>query len=161
MLVLFRAVTYATLFIALVLVILPRRVLSASGVVAPERIGALQVIGLATLGLGAALAVWCILTFALLGKGTPAPFDPPRNLVTAGPYRWVRNPMYVGAGLALLGAALFFGSTALFAYALVFGIACHLFVRFYEEPTLRRMFGAAYEDYSRRVNRWLPRWSST
>ena len=65
---------------------------------------------------GGALALWCILAFALVGKGTPAPFDPPRRLVVAGPYRYVRNPMYIGAGLALTGAAMFYGSLRLLSY---------------------------------------------
>ena len=160
MLPLFRALVYGTLFVALLLVVLPGEVLRASGVAPPGRVGAPQIVGLTVLGLGAALAVWCVLTFAFVGRGTPAPFDPPRQLVTGGPYRFVRNPMYIGAGLALLGAAIYYGSIALLAYALAFTAATHLFVRFYEEPTLRRLFGAAYEEYCRTVHRWVPAWRS-
>jgi protein-S-isoprenylcysteine O-methyltransferase Ste14 len=155
--VLVRAVTYATLFVGLVLVFLPARLLSSSGVPTPASIGGAQAAGMVTAAIGAALALWCILTFALLGRGTPAPFDPPRRLVVRGPYGFVRNPMYVGAAMALAGAALFYGSVALAAYALGFLLVMHAFVRLYEEPTLRSTFGPDYERYCRDVRRWWPR----
>src|SRR5256885_2858729 len=110
MFVLMRAVTYAALFIGFLLVFLPGRVLEWSGVRRPAALGLTQVVGLAVVVLGVALALWCILTFVFVGRGTPAPFDPPRRLVVRGPYRYVRNPVYIGAGLALAGAALFYGS---------------------------------------------------
>jgi protein-S-isoprenylcysteine O-methyltransferase Ste14 len=75
-----------------------------------------------------------------INRGTPAPFDPPRRLVVLGPYRLIRNPMYVGAGLGLTGAALFYQSIPLLGYAGVFLTITHLFVVLYEEPTLRRTF---------------------
>lgn len=110
MIVLLRAVTYASLFIGVLLVFLPARVLELSGVTRPATIGPSQDVGGVLVLLGGSLALWCILTFVFVGRGTPAPFDPPRRLVTRGPYRVVRNPMYLGAGLTLLGAALFYGS---------------------------------------------------
>jgi protein-S-isoprenylcysteine O-methyltransferase Ste14 len=155
MFVLVRALTYAALFIGLVLVFVPARVLSWSGIVQPEIFGAPQIAGMLIGGAGIALALWCVLTFAFLGKGTPAPFDPPRRLVIRGPYRFVRNPMYIGAVLALAGAALFYQSWPLLGYTALFFLATHLFVVFYEEPTLRRLFGAEYEAYRQRVGRWL------
>lgn len=113
MFVLARAATYATLFIGLLLVLLPARILTWSGIVRPLTLGPIEIIAIA-LGLaGGVLALGCVLTFALVGKGTPAPFDPPRRLVRSGPYRYVRNPMYLGAGLALGGAALFYRSPRL------------------------------------------------
>ncbi|MGH7483206.1 MAG: methyltransferase family protein [Longimicrobiales bacterium] len=151
-----RALTYASLFVGFVLVFLPARVLEWSGIARPA-IGAPQIIGGAILVLGGSLALWCVVTFALAGRGTPAPFDPPRRLVTSGPYAHVRNPMYLGAALALAGAALFYGSVALLGYMLVFLIAAHVFVVNYEEPTLRRAFGDEYRAYCRRVRRWWPR----
>jgi protein-S-isoprenylcysteine O-methyltransferase Ste14 len=105
---------------------------------------------------GALLALWCVVTFVAIGKGTPAPFDPPRRLVVRGPYRFVRNPMYFGGALALAGAALFYQSLLLLAYASIFLFAACLFVLFYEEPTLRRIFGTDYVSYCRHVGRWLP-----
>ncbi len=156
MIVLIRALVYATLFIGLVLVFLPGQVLAWSGIVRPAAIGPPQVAGMIVGAAGAALALWCILTFAVVGKGTPAPFDPPRRLVIRGPYRFVRNPMYVGAGLALAGAALFYHSLAVLAYTALFFVITHLFVLFYEEPTLRRTFGGEYEAYRRHVPRWWP-----
>jgi len=158
--VLVRAVTYATLFIGLVLVFLPARLLSWSGVTNPPAIGVLQATGMLAAAIGAALALWCIFTFALLGKGTPAPFDPPRRLVVRGPYKFVRNPMYLGATTALAGAALFYQSAALAGYVAAFLLITHVFVMWYEEPTLRTTFGAEYDRYCRQVRRWWPRLSA-
>jgi protein-S-isoprenylcysteine O-methyltransferase Ste14 len=107
-------------------------------------------------GVGAAIALWCVFTFAAIGKGTPAPFDPPRRLVIDGPYRFVRNPMYIGASLGLAGVAIFYGSPSLSIYTGAFLLAAHLFVVFYEEPTLRKSFGADYEAYCQRIRRWVP-----
>ena len=152
-----RAATYATLFIGLLLVFLPGRVLSWSGVVRPATIGLVQIVGVAVGLAGAALALWCILAFAFVGKGTPAPFDPPRQLVVRGPYRYVRNPMYIGAATALGGAAIFYRSIALLCYLALFLVITHAFVVWYEEPTLARLFGSDYQAYRASVRRWLPR----
>ena len=155
--VLIRALTYATLFIGFLLVFLPARLLSWSGVARPPAIGFAQVAGMLVAAIGVAVALWCILTFAVVGKGTPAPFDPPRRLVIRGPYKFVRNPMYIGAAIALAGAALFYRSAALAGYLVAFLLVTHAFVMFYEEPTLRATFGAEYEGYCRLVRRWWPR----
>ena len=158
MFVLARATTYSALFIGLLLIFLPNRILSSTGIVPPTVIGAFQVTGM-LLGIGgAALAVACILTFVFVGRGTPAPFDPPRRLVVRGPYRLVRNPMYLGAGIALAGAALFYQSVPLLAYAGLFLLVTQLFVVLYEEPILRRTFDRDYEEYCRRAGRWWPKW---
>jgi protein-S-isoprenylcysteine O-methyltransferase Ste14 len=152
-----RAVTYAALFIGFVLIYLPDRLLSWSGIVRPATIEVPQVAGMIIGAAGAAVALWCIFTFAMIGRGAPAPFDPPRRLVIRGPYRFVRNPMYIGAGLALASAALFYESLPLLGYAGLFFLATHVFVMGYEEPTLRRTFGQEYEAYCRQVGRWWPR----
>lgn len=157
MFVLVRAVTYATLFIGVVLIYVPARLLSWSGIVRPVANEVQQVVGMLIGGAGAAVALWCIFTFASVGRGTPAPFDPPRRLVIQGPYRFVRNPMYIGAGLALAGAALFYESWLLLGYTGIFFLATHLFVVWYEEPALRRTFEQEYEAYCGRVKRWWPR----
>src|SRR5437660_11666808 len=107
MFVLVRAVTYAALFIGFVLVYLPGRFLSWSGIVAPATTGASQVAGMIMVTIGTAIALWCVFTFGLIGKGTPAPFDPPRNLVIRGPDRFERNPVYIGVGMNLAGAAVY------------------------------------------------------
>ena len=117
-----------------------------------------SLLGLPLIAAGAALyvatAFW---GFALRGKGTPAPIDPPKKLVVEGPYRVVRNPMYWAVACVMMGEALAFRSMALAELAIAFFAGTILFVLLYEEPTLRRKFGAEYEVYCRRVPRWLPR----
>ena len=113
--------------------------------------------GAALAVLGLAGLLWSGWHFATTGRGTPAPFDPPKVFVAVGLYCWVRNPMYVSVATALAGEALFFRSWLLVQYLAVCWLFFHLFVLLYEEPTLREKFGAPYEDYCRRVPRWLPR----
>jgi protein-S-isoprenylcysteine O-methyltransferase Ste14 len=151
-----RAGTYATLFVGLVLVYVPGLLLGSAST-RPAVFGVPQTVGMIITAAGSAIALWCIFTFAFVGHGTPAPFDPPRRLVIRGPYRFVRNPMYIGAILTLLGAALFYGSLSILIYAGVFFLATHLFVILYEEPTLRRTFESDYETYCSRVPRWWPK----
>lgn len=158
MFVLARALTYATLFVALVLVLLPARVLEWSATSAPAAFGAAQLTGLVIAIVGGGIALWCVLAFAMLGQGTPAPFDPPRRLVVRGPYKFVRNPMYLGAIVALTGAAVYYQSLPLLAFAAVFALITHLFVIWYEEPTLAQAFDGDYAAYRSRVHRWLPKW---
>jgi protein-S-isoprenylcysteine O-methyltransferase Ste14 len=155
--ILVRAATYSSLFIGLLLIYLPGQVLSSAGIDRPAVIGVWQVVGMLLGACGAAVTLACILTFVSVGRGTPAPFDPPRRLVVQGPYRFVRNPMYLGAGLALTGAALFYQSPRLFAYAGAFLAITHLFVVIYEEPTLQRSFDGEYEAYCKQVGRWWPK----
>ena len=156
MFVLVRAVTYAVLFIGLLLIYVPARLLAWSGIVRPAAIEVQQVAGMILGATGAAVVLWCIFIFVSIGRGTPAPFDPPRRLVIRGPYRFVRNPMYIGAGLALASAALFYESLSLLGYTGLFFLTTHLFVVWYEEPTLQETFGQEYEVYRRQVRRWWP-----
>jgi protein-S-isoprenylcysteine O-methyltransferase Ste14 len=109
------------------------------------------------LAAGAALAGWCIVVFAIRGNGTPAPFDPPRRFVACGPYRWVRNPMYLGGATLLAGFGFAQRSPAIVAFVPVWLLQFHVFVVAYEEPVLRATFGAEYDDYCRRTQRWIPR----
>jgi protein-S-isoprenylcysteine O-methyltransferase Ste14 len=113
--------------------------------------------GLLPLGSGAGAALWCMWDFATVGQGTPAPVDPPRTLVTRGLYRWVRNPMYLGVTLVLAGETIVFKSRSLLEYACGAALLVHLFVVFYEEPTLKKKFGPSYQAYLGSVPRWLPR----
>ncbi|HEV3220363.1 MAG TPA: isoprenylcysteine carboxylmethyltransferase family protein [Candidatus Acidoferrales bacterium] len=114
-------------------------------------------LGIACMVLGTAFALTCVGTFVVRGRGTPAPFDAPRKLVAVGIYRWVRNPMYVGGFLTLMGFALYEYSVSILLLAVAMWLAAHLFVCFYEEPTLRAKFDGSYEEYCRAVSRWLPR----
>ena len=114
--------------------------------------------------LGALLALagwfvllWCARDFAVRGRGTPGPYDPPRHLVTAGLYEYVRNPMYVGVLMAILGQAIWYHSRSVAIYAAVVAVMFHSWVVLYEEPKLRSLFGREYDDYCRRVSRWVPR----
>jgi len=113
--------------------------------------------GLALMAVGAAIVLTCGGLFVLRGQGTPAPFDAPRHLVAAGPYRYVRNPMYVGGFVVLMGFALFVQSISVLLFSLVWLLPAHAFVVCYEEPTLRSRFGAAYARYCETVPRWIPR----
>ncbi len=155
--VLARAATYSVLFIGFLLIFLPGQILSTTGVIQPAAIGVWQIAGALLAVSGATLALTCILTFAFVGRGTPAPFDPPRRLVVRGPYRLVRNPMYLSAGVALAGAGIFYQSISLLGYAALFLFITHLFVVWYEEPALRQTFDKDYEAYCRRVGRWWPK----
>ena len=94
--------------------------------------------------------------FTFRGRGTPLPTDPPKELVVTGFYRYVRNPIYVGVMLIFLGHFLWSGYWSLLLYALLSFIGVHFFIILYEEPTLKKKFGAAYEEYLRRVPRWIP-----
>jgi len=98
-----------------------------------------------------------LVRFVWEGHGTPAPVAPTRRLVVGGAFRYVRNPGYLGVLAMLFGQGLFFASPAVLLYASGVGIAFHVFVLLYEEPTLRRQFGAAYVAYCREVPRWIPR----
>ena len=106
---------------------------------------------------GAALYLWCVWNFASVGRGTPGLWDAPRRVVVAGPYRWVRNPIYIAALLVVLGEAWLFMSLPVLAYAGAMAVFFHLFVTGYEERKLSRRFGASYLEYRRRVPRWIPR----
>jgi protein-S-isoprenylcysteine O-methyltransferase Ste14 len=109
--------------------------------------------------LGFAVALRCVWDFGRTGHGTPAPMAPPTRLVVVGIYRYVRNPMYLGLALGWLSLWVVFGDASLPAITgvclAVLGVV--LFVRFYEEPHLRKTFGAEYEEYCKNVRRWVPR----
>src|SRR5262249_46455685 len=94
--------------------------------------------------------------FTFRGRGTPAPFDAPRVFVASGPYRFVRNPMYLGAAGVIAGAGLFLGSPAILLLAVGFLLLAHGFVMLYEEPALRARFGESYTRYPRSARRWIP-----
>ena len=105
---------------------------------------------------GALITAWCVGVFVTQGKGTPAPFDPPRKFVSRGPYRYMRNPMYVGALIVILGGGMILGSPSIIGLSIAFGLLAHVFVLLYEEPTLEKTFGDSYRAYCSAVNRWVP-----
>jgi protein-S-isoprenylcysteine O-methyltransferase Ste14 len=106
---------------------------------------------------GALIYTWCQWHFATYGRGTPAPVDAPKKLVIRGLYKYVRNPMYVGVLIAILGWAMLYQSLFLLAYAVLIWTCFELFIVFYEEPHLRKIFGAEYGEYCARVGRWVPK----
>src|SRR5262249_12832127 len=103
------------------------------------------------------LYAWCVWIFAAVGHGTPGLWDAPRRVVAAGPYRWVRNPIYLAALLIVGGQAWLFMSLPLLVYAGAMAVFFPLFVTGSEEPRLRPRFGAAYTEYRHPAPRWTPR----
>src|SRR5438093_2707116 len=142
-----KTLLFTTLVPGTVTVLVPYLLLSWDIQVFSFELGAIRFLGLPPILLGAVTYLWCAWDFTFTGRGTPAPFDPPKELVVRGLYRYVRNPMYVGVMNILLGEALLFASRTLLWYAAVVFVGCNLFVLLYEEPTLRRKFGADYERY--------------
>jgi protein-S-isoprenylcysteine O-methyltransferase Ste14 len=108
---------------------------------------------------GSAIYFWCVWDFAAFGRGTPMPLDAPKRLVIRGLYRYCRNPMYVGLITLILGWVLWFQTGLLLLYVALVALMFQLLTTLYEEPHLRRIFGADYEAYCARVGRWLPRWN--
>ena len=152
----FRALVYMTGFL-LFWGWLALQVRSLARDVVPELPPAARVAGAVLMVLGGSLALWCVALFVVAGRGTPAPFDPPRALVPLGPYRWVRNPMYLGGLLLLVGFGGWRTSLAMILLAVPIAALVHLFVVLYEERTLERRFGLQYVAYRALVNRWLPK----
>ena len=148
-----RALIVAPLFVSLWMYFVPRWIAGAQAFNNPRPLGWIVV------AIGAAIGLPCVWEFAWRGLGTPAPFDPPRKLVISGPYRFVRNPMYFGMGLVLIGEAIVFPNITLLMLGLTAALFLFVtaFVIVYEEPTLRRTFGTDYEAYCRAVRRWIPR----
>ena len=118
---------------------------------------ALRLIGAGLGAVGWAFLLWCARDFAVRGRGTPAPYDPPVALVTNGLYRFVRNPMYVAIVGSLLGQAIWYRSRGVAGYALFMAFVFHVRVVLVEEPRLTQLFGDAFDVYRSGVPRWLPR----
>ena len=118
---------------------------------------ALRVLGVLIVAAGTLVVLDSFRRFAMEGLGTPAPVLPPSRLVVKGFYRYVRNPMYIAVVSIILGQALFFGNRSLLFYGLGAWLVTHLFVLLYEEPALRKTFGAQYKAFCAHVPRWIPR----
>ncbi len=115
----------------------------------------LQVLGVFFVFLGVVLFFYCFALFVFWGKGTPAPIEPPSELVIRSIYRYTRNPMYLGYFGIVLGEFFFFGNLLLFFYFLFIVLFVNLYLLFIEEPKLRKRFGSEYEDYIKKVPRWI------
>lgn len=114
-------------------------------------------LGALLLAAGAAVLLDAFARFVMEGVGTPAPFAPTGRLVVGGLYRYVRNPMYLAVTSTIVGQTLLLGQYRLLAYAALFLVVTMAFVSLYEEPTLRRQFGAQYDAYRTAVPGWWPR----
>jgi protein-S-isoprenylcysteine O-methyltransferase Ste14 len=137
-----------------VAVLIPHWLMGGYPPVAP---GPLEWLGVLITLVGAVIYFRCAWEFAVRGLGTPAPIAPTKFLVTTALHRYVRNPMYIGVALAIAGQGALFRRLHLVEYAAVMLLIAHVFVILYEEPTLRRQFGESYEEYRRRVPRWIPK----
>jgi len=113
-------------------------------------------LGVLSMLIGGICVLLCMGTFVVWGRGTPAPFDAPRRFVSVGPYKYVRNPMYIGAWMLLFGFGLYLRSFSILLLSVASLVLAHLFVILYEEPHLRDRFGASYEEYRNSVPRWTP-----
>lgn len=153
---LLRTVIFTVLIPGTVTVAVPYVVLHSDVDCALGIAPALCLFGLLPLSAGTVVYLWCAWDFARSGKGTPAPYDPPQLLVTRGLYRFIRNPIYVGIGLVIVGEALLFDSIPLLGYAVLLLSLFHLRVVRYEEPRLRARFGTEYQQYCLAVPRWIP-----
>ncbi len=123
--------------------------------VLPGRFGA--GIGVVLLVLGSMLCGWCVLRFRR-AKGTPVPFNPPTELVVAGPYVWMRNPMVTGVFTGLFGIGLILHSAStVFIWTPLYILAHVIELKKVEEPELELRFGAAYTEYRRTVPMFIPR----
>jgi protein-S-isoprenylcysteine O-methyltransferase Ste14 len=135
---------------------IPRDVLGIWGQTSPTAWSIRHHAAVVPLALGLRVYLRCLWEFAARGRGIPAPVDHPKQLVVTGLYQYVRNPMYVGVMLFLLGEALFFGSPRFLLYAIAWLAFVHVNVLLYEEPNLMRKFGGSYERYMLAVRRWIP-----
>jgi protein-S-isoprenylcysteine O-methyltransferase Ste14 len=138
-------------------VLVPYLLLTSRVQLVAVKLSSFRYVGIVPILLGACFYLWCAWDFTFVGKGTPAPFDPPKKIVVTGLYRFVRNPIYVAVILVVVGEAILFESIVLLIYALILFLGFDLWVRYYEEPSLRRRFGESYEGYCRKASRWIPR----
>ncbi|MEA2465533.1 MAG: hypothetical protein QOJ98_3280 [Acidobacteriota bacterium] len=150
---LLRSVFFSAIFVSIWTWFLPRGF--ARGPLEPRW----SVAAVALMVLGGAIMLRCVWDFGWNGEGTPMPLDPPRRFVVRALYRYVRNPMYIGMGVFLIGEALLLPAItrAMLGMLAVLIVTVHAFVLLHEEPALRARFGGDYLDYCRNVRRWLPR----
>src|SRR5215211_551380 len=151
MLLVVRNVVFTVFVPGTVAVVVPLLIGSASGSTTEPN----SYLGWLVIAGGVALYAWCLWNFVTVGRGTPGPWDPTERVIAAGPYLWVRNPMYIAVLAVILGEAWLLMSLALVVYAIVVAAVVHTFVVVYEEPTLTEQFGESYTDYRSKVSRWI------
>jgi protein-S-isoprenylcysteine O-methyltransferase Ste14 len=147
---------YLLLLLPFFLIWIPYRILLSSEQIYIFDIGVFRYLGLVPIALGVIIYVFCSLSFVFIGKGTPVPFTPTKELIVTGLYRFVRNPLYIAGVFVLAGEALLFQSIGIFFYCLVLfgGFNLHVLM---EETLLADKFGTSYERYRNSVPRWIPR----
>jgi protein-S-isoprenylcysteine O-methyltransferase Ste14 len=153
----FGTVVFLFLILPFFLAWIPYKILISPNISYPFDIGLFRFIGLVPIILGVVIYFWCSHSFVFLGKGTPLLFTPTKYLVVKGLYRFVRNPMYIGALLVVSGEALLFQSKVLIIYALVVFGASNFVILFFEEPYLADKYGVTYKRYRNSVRRWISR----
>lgn len=153
-------IVYGAFFLAFILVLVPYGVSRLEVLVPALRVElslALRIAGGVLLTAALAVYLWSAVLLSLHGRGAYVEFDPPRRLVTAGPFGWCRNPIAGCVVLMLLGLSLAWSSTGVFLLFLIAIPVAHAQVVLLEEPLLRKRFGAAFDEHAARVPRWLPR----
>jgi len=115
----------------------------------------LKVLGMIFLFIGAGLFLYCSRLFLIFGRGTPVPVEPPKKLVVSGLYKYTRNPIYIGYFMIFLGEFLFFGQFLLLIYFFLTIVKINLYVIYYEEPILKKRFGKNYQEYLKKIPRWI------
>jgi protein-S-isoprenylcysteine O-methyltransferase Ste14 len=139
------------------MVLVPYLLVAVVPEIATLPLGRLTTVGEAILIVGALFTLWCVFAFIFEGRGTPAPFDAPKKLVVKGLYRFVRNPMYVGNMLIVIGETIAFQSTNMLLYTIFVFVMMNVSIIGKEEPDLRKIFGDSYVRYCQEVPRWIPR----
>ena len=151
-----KAIAFTVVVPGTITVLIPSWILGPGRHFPPQRWSVTSFVGLLLLSVGAAVYFRCLWEFAARGRGIPLPIDHPRQLVVSGLYQYVRNPMYVGVLIFLLGEVMMFRSTDLLIYAAGWFAFVHLNVVLWEERLLRPKFGDSYARYRRSVRRWIP-----
>ena len=154
--VLIKTIVFTCLVPGTVTILIPYWLLSSPSAPPAMQLGIFRHVGLLPIAIGTAIYFWCAWDFTFAGRGTPAPIEPPKQLVVRGLYRHVRNPMYVGIVSILIGEALLLASWRLLQYAALVFTFFFLLVLLYEEQMLKHKFGESYRQYCRSVPRWIP-----
>lgn len=152
----FRSVFWTVLIPGMVTIYFPRLILEQRLSALAQKWSTAQYLSFLVIAAGTAVLLRCIWDFAVVGRGTLSFVDAPKKLVIVGLYRYVRNPMYIGVLLVLLGETVWFKSVPLLEYTAGWFVLVNLAVLLYEEPTLRHRFGQSYDHYCRSVHRWWP-----